>query len=335
MRCLVTGAAGFIGSHLSERLLSEGHEVVGLDIFHAYYGRQRKEQNLASAREDRRFTFHELDLRSDDLSPALKGIDAVFHEAGLPGLVRSWDWFEEYMTCNVLGTQRLLEAARLAEPRIFVHASTSSVYGRISSCSESAVPRPVSPYGATKLCAENLALAYQQSFGLPVVVVRYFSVYGPRQRPDMGYSVFVDRALRGEPITIFGDGEQSRGNTYVEDCIDATVLASARGRPGEIYNVGGGDSRSANWVVGTIQRLLERDVPVTHGPARTGEQREALADISKARRELGWEPRTSLESGLWAQIEWQRAAMRPTGPLRASGPPVGGVRSDPPLTKPN
>ncbi|MCC6179204.1 MAG: GDP-mannose 4,6-dehydratase [Chloroflexi bacterium] len=307
MRCLVTGAAGFIGSHLSERLLEDGHEVVGIDTFHPYYSRARKERHLEALRQHPRFQLLELDLRTDHLRPALDGIDTIFHEAAMAGLLRSWDWFEEYMTCNVLATQRLLDAARETGPRAFVHVSTSSVYGRISSCDEEALPRPTSPYGATKLCAEKLAFAYQATFGLPTVAVRYFSVYGPRQRPDMGYAIFVDRVLRGEPITIFGDGEQTRGNTYVADAVDATLRAATYGRPGEVYNVGGGESRSTNWVVEAVQRLVGRQVEVVHGPARPGEQREALAVTDKARRELGWAPRTSLEAGLAAQIAWQRA----------------------------
>ncbi len=306
MRCLVTGAAGFIGSHLSERLLADGHDVTGLDVYHPYYPRDRKERNLASLRDRSDFRLLELDLREGDLAPALDGIEAIFQEAAMPGLLRSWDWFEEYMTCNVLATQRLLEAARLTRPRILVHASTSSVYGRVSSCDEEALPRPTSPYGATKLCAEKLALAYQESFGLPVVVLRYFSVYGPRQRPDMGYTIFVERVLRDEPIIVFGDGEQTRGNTYVADCVDATVRAASHGQVGQVYNVGGGESRSTNWVVDTIQQIVGRRVTVTHGPPRPGEQREALAITTKARQSLGWAPQVSLEDGLRAQVEWQR-----------------------------
>jgi UDP-glucuronate 4-epimerase len=227
----------------------------------------------------------------------------------MPGLLRSWDWFDEYMTCNVLATQRLLEAARQASPRVFLNVSTSSVYGRSSSCAEDGPLVPISPYGATKLCAEKLAFAYRESFGLPVVGVRYFSVYGPRQRPEMGYSIFVDRVLRGESITIFGDGEQTRGNTYVDDAVDATIRAARLGEPGEVYNVGGGEERSANWIVETIQRLAGRRVEVVHGPARRGEQRDALADTRKARRELDWKSQTGLEDGLRAQIEWQRAEL--------------------------
>ncbi|MCC7368451.1 MAG: GDP-mannose 4,6-dehydratase [Chloroflexi bacterium] len=309
MRCLVTGAAGFVGSHLAERLLREGHEVVGVDMFHAYYPRARKERHLAALLEHPQFTLHEIDLRTADLDPVVAGCEVVYHEAAMPGLVRSWDWFEEYVSCNVLATQRLLEAARKAGPRSFVQVSTSSVYGRSSSCAEDAPPRPISPYGATKLCAENLAFAYHTEMGLPVVAVRYFSVYGPRQRPDMGYTIFVEKVLRGEKITIFGDGEQTRGNTYVEDAVDATIRAGLEGRPGEAYNVGGGEARSANWIVETIQRLAEKRVEVVHGPARPGEQRDALAVTDKARSELGWSPKTPLEDGLLAQIRWQQAEL--------------------------
>ena len=308
MRCLVTGAAGFIGSHLSERLLDDGHTVIGVDAFHSYYPRERKERHLEGLRRRSSFRLLELDLRTADLVPVLDGVEAVFHEAAMPGLLRSWDWFQEYMTCNVLATQRVLAAAQLTRPRVLVQASTSSVYGRVSSCGEDALPRPTSPYGATKLCAEKLAMAYHASFDVPVVAVRYFSVYGPRQRPDMGYAIFIERVLGGEPITVFGDGEQSRGNTYVTDCVDATVRAAELGRHGEIYNVGGGESRSTNWVVAAIQRLVGREVAISHAEARPGEQREALADTTKARRELHWAPKTSLEEGLAAQIAWQREA---------------------------
>jgi nucleoside-diphosphate-sugar epimerase len=309
MRCLVTGAAGFIGSHLSERLVKDGHEVIGLDTFHAYYARERKERNLAELLRQPSFRLVEADLRTADLAPILDGVEAIYHEAAMPGLLQSWDWFEEYMTCNVLATQRLLEAAREVSPRVFVQASTSSVYGRSSSCAEDAHPQPISPYGATKLCAENLGFAYRESFGVPVVAVRYFSVYGPRQRPDMGYTIFVDKVLRGESITIFGDGEQTRGNTYVTDIVDATVRAGTLGEPGEVYNIGGGESRSANWIVATIQRLAGREVDVVHGPARPGEQRDALADTSKARGELSWTPQVSLEDGLREQIAYQRGEL--------------------------
>ena len=307
MHCLVTGAAGFVGSHLSERLVAEGHEVLGLDAFNPYYAREIKERNLAPLRAGPRFRFVEADLRSDDLTPLLAGVDVVYHEAAMAGLPRSWTQFEEYMTCNVLGTQRLLEAARLAGVQKLVHASTSSVYGRDALGDEDTLPRPISPYGATKLCAERLALAYQESFGLPVVVIRYFSVYGPRQRPDMAYNIFIDRVLRGQTLTVFGDGTQSRGNTYVDDAVEATLLAAEKGASGGVYNIGGGEARDLNWIIATIERLTGRPAVIERQAARAGDQLHTKADIRRAQAILGYEPNMPLEEGLRRQVAWQRS----------------------------
>jgi nucleoside-diphosphate-sugar epimerase len=302
----VTGAAGFIGSHLSERLVADGHEVVGVDAFNPYYAREIKERNLAGLRAGPRFRFVEADLRSAELKPLVDGVEAVFHEAAMAGLPRSWTEFEEYMTCNILATQRLLEAAREAGVRRFVHASTSSVYGRNALGDEDTLPRPISPYGATKLCAERLVLAYQESFGLPAVVVRYFSVYGPRQRPDMAYNIFVDRVLRGESIVVFGDGSQSRSNTYIADAVEATLLAFAQGEVGEVYNVGGGEQRDLNWVIAAIERLTGRTAAIDRRPPRAGDQLHTRANIERAQQVLGYQPATPLEEGLRRQVAWQR-----------------------------
>ena len=203
---LVTGAAGFIGSHLVDRLLADGRTVVGVDCFTDYYPRAVKERNLAGARGSDAFTLVEADLRTADLRPILDGVDAVVHEAAMGGLVRSWSSFESYLSCNVLGTQRLVEAIRDVGVPHLVHASTSSVYGRASSGDEDRVPAPDSPYGVTKLAAEHLIQAYRRNFDLPMTILRYFSIYGPRQRPDMGYHIFIDRILRGETITVYGTG---------------------------------------------------------------------------------------------------------------------------------
>lgn len=305
MRTLVTGAAGFIGSHLAERLLDEGHEVVGIDCFVPYYPRRFKEANLAYLCSNPDFEFHPLDLRTDDLTQALRHVDTVFHLAAMPGLTASWSEFETYMTCNVLATQRLLEAAKTSTLRAFVHASTSSVYGKEATGNEDTPLNPISPYGATKLAAERLALAYHAEFNVPSIVLRYFSVYGPRQRPDMGYHTFIKKVLNGEPVTVFGDGEQTRGNTYVDDCVQATLLAACRGKAGEVYNVGGGEARSVRWVLRTIEEITGEKVAIQHAPRRAGDQQHTIADISKMRRDLGYEPRTSLRDGLAAQIEWQ------------------------------
>jgi UDP-glucuronate 4-epimerase len=305
MRCLVTGAAGFIGSHLCERLVQDGHDVLGLDSFNPYYGRQIKERNLSQLLATSTFGFVEADLRTVELGPLLEGIQVVFHEAAMAGLARSWTDFEEYMTCNVLGTQRMLEASHQAGIEKFIHASTSSVYGRSALGDEQSPLRPISPYGATKLCAEALALAYQETYRLPVVVLRYFSVYGPRQRPDMAYNIFIGNVLRGLPITVFGDGTQSRGNTYIADAVQATLLALDHGSAGRVYNIGGGEARDLNWVIAAIERLAGRETRIEHQPARPGDQHHTRADIQRARTELGFEPTTPLEEGLGRQIQWQ------------------------------
>jgi UDP-glucuronate 4-epimerase len=250
VRCLVTGAAGFIGSHLCEALLVEGHEVAGLDAFIPYYPRAVKEANLAGLSAEPRFTFYERDLRSDDLSEPLEGVEVVFHIAAMGGLLLSWTNFDLYMTCNVQATQRLLEAARQSgSVKQFIHASTSSIYGDNVTGPETTTPHPVSPYGITKLAAEHLVQTYERQFGLPSTILRYFSVYGPRQRPDMGYYIFIESILHDRPITIFGDGNQLRGNTYVTDIVRATILAHDKFQPGSIYNLGGSEEISANQVI--------------------------------------------------------------------------------------
>jgi len=229
LHALVTGAAGFIGSHLCEALIAAGHEVVGVDAFIPYYPREVKEANLAWLRGQPQFVFHELDLRSDDLSAALEGVEVVFHIAAMGGLLLSWTNFDLYLTCNILATQRLLEATRGAgSVRQFVYASTSSIYGSNVTGPETTLQQPVSPYGITKLAGEQLVRTYDVQFGLPSTILRYFSVYGPRQRPDMGYHIFIDSILHGKPITIFGDGNQLRGNTYVADIVRATMLAQEK-----------------------------------------------------------------------------------------------------------
>ena len=307
MKCLVTGAAGFIGSHLCERLLGDGHQVVGLDAFIPYYPRAVKEGNLAAARAHPAFTFHALDLRRDALEACLEGVEVVFHLAAMPGLTRSWTDFDLYEGCNVTATQRLLEAVRRhAGLRRFLYVSTSSVYGRFASGDEALPARPISPYGATKLAAEGLCRAYAEEQGLPLVVLRYFSVYGPRQRPDMGYHRFVRALLRGEPLTVYGDGLQVRGNTYVEDCVAATV-AAAGALPGETYNVGGGEAVSVWDVIRKLETILGRRAEVRREPARPGDQRHTWADTGKLARHLGWQPRVGLDEGLARQAAWQQA----------------------------
>jgi nucleoside-diphosphate-sugar epimerase len=309
MKCLVTGAAGFIGSHLCEHLLRNGHVVVGLDAFIPYYPRAAKEGNLAGPRAAG-LSFHEMDLRTAALDNILEGVEAVFHLAAMPGLTRSWTDFDLYESCNLVATQRLLEAVcRLPTLRRFVYASTSSVYGRYGSGDESLPVRPVSPYGVTKLAAENLCWAYADELGLPLVVLRYFSVYGPRQRPDMGYYRFIDALLKGQPVTVYGDGLQRRGNTFVEDCVTATAAALAA-TPGEVYNVGGGETATVWEILGKLEKLLGCRAVIRREPARPGDQRFTGADTSKLCRHLGWQPRVGLEEGLARQVAWQQAQVR-------------------------
>ncbi|GAB4522439.1 MAG: NAD-dependent epimerase/dehydratase family protein [Anaerolineae bacterium] len=311
MRTLVTGAAGFIGSHLCDALLSDGHEVVGLDAFISYYPRSIKEYNISHLRHEPRFTFYERDLRSDDLTDVLDGVEVVFHIAAMPGLLASWTQFDMYVSCNINATQRLLEAVK-ANGKIqqFIHASTSSVYGKYVVGPESMIRQPISPYGITKLAGEHLVQTYETQFNIPTSILRYYSVYGPRQRPDMGYQIFIDNILNGKPITLFGDGTQRRGNTYVGDVVEATVLASKHFRRDTAYNIGGVEEISANEVVALIEEITGKKALITYGPERLGEQSRTLADISAAQRDLCFYPSTTLREGLTAQIEWHKEQLR-------------------------
>jgi nucleoside-diphosphate-sugar epimerase len=306
MKCLVTGAAGFIGSHLCERLLQQGHTVVGLDAFIPYYPRPVKEAALQTARAHPQFTFHEIDLRRDSFAEAVAGVEVVFHLAAMAGLVKSWTDFDLYESCNIIGTHRLVETTyRLPTLKRFLYASTSSVYGRYASGDESLPTRPTSPYGVTKLAGENLCRAYADERGLPLVVLRYFSVYGPRQRPDMGYHRFIAALLRDDPITVYGDGNQVRGNTYIDDCVAATIAATAA-LPGETFNLGGGETASVWDILARLEKILGRKATLKREPARPGDQRYTGADTTKLLRHLGWQPRIGLDEGLARQVEWQR-----------------------------
>jgi len=308
MRCMVTGAAGFIGSHLCEALLSDGAEVVGLDAFVPYYPRAVKMGNLTALRTHPQFTFHELDLRTDDLMAALDGVEVIFHIAAMPGLLASWSQFDAYMTCNVQATQRLLQAASdTGQIRQFIHASTSSVYGSLVLGDEQTKPQPVSPYGITKLAGEHLVQVFNKQFGLPTSILRYFSVYGPRQRPDMGYYIFIEGILHDRPITVFGDGEQRRANTYVGDIVRATMLAHQKFEPGTVYNIGGAEEVSANESLAILEEVIGKKAQVQRGPVRKGEQSRAVADMTQARERLGYVPTMPLREGLAAQVAWQRA----------------------------
>ncbi len=305
MKCLVTGSAGFIGSHLCERLTRDAHTVIGLDAFIPHYPRAVKEANLLAVRTQKAYNHYSLDLRSDRLDAALDGVEVVFHLAAMAGLVKSWSDFDLYQSCNLTATQRLLEAVRRTPGvKRFIYASTSSVYGRYSTGDETMPTRPISPYGVTKLAAENLCRSYEE-FGVPVVVLRYFSVYGPRQRPDMGYHRFIAGLLANQPITVYGDGQQMRGNTYIDDCVEGTV-AALRAPVDEIYNLGGGETASVWEILGKLETIVGRRAVLRREPARPGDQRSTVADTSKLERHLGWQAKTPLDEGLARQVAWQR-----------------------------
>lgn len=327
MTCLVTGAAGFIGSHLCDRLLADGHRVVGLDCFTSYYPRPVKERNLAAARRHPRFEFRELDLSADPLDHLADDVDWVFHLAAMPGLVRSWTDAGLYTRHNLLATHRLLDAVRGGAVTKFVYASTSSVYGKYASGDESLPTRPSSPYGITKLAGEQLVRVYGEEFGVPAVTLRFFSVYGPRQRPEMGYHLFVNAVLTGKPITLTGDGLHVRGNTYVGDCVDATVRAAESALPGETFNLGGGELTTVIEVIRKIERLAGTPAVVERHPPRTGDQLATAADAGKLYRHLGWKPSTGLDDGLARQIDWQRGLLGGRRPHFLDPGSVGRTRS--------
>lgn len=307
MRAVVTGAAGFIGSHLSERLLADGHEVVGIDCFTDYYSHALKEQNLIGLRRHRNFAFHELDLVDGDLRALLAGVNVVYHLAGQPGVRPSWGTdFDRYVRDNILATQRLLESLKGLSIDRLVYASSSSAYGNAEMfpTKESALPQPLSPYGMTKLAGEHLALLYMRNFGIPAVALRYFTVYGPRQRPDMAFASFMQALDGGQPIQVFGDGNQTREFTYVSDAVDGTVKAGTADVAGQVINLGGGSRVTVNRVLDTLEEISQMTVRRHNLPAVPGDPRHTGASINLARVGLCWEPRISLRDGLASQWSW-------------------------------
>jgi UDP-glucuronate 4-epimerase len=307
MRAVVTGAAGFIGSHLTDRLLADGHQVVGLDSFSDYYSRTLKEQNLDVAFHHPGFRFKELDLVEDDLRDALAGAEVVFHLAGRSGVRASRrNQFDHYVRDNVLATQRLLEAIKGSSIKRLVFAGSSSIYGDAERLptKESTNPRPLSSYGVTKLAAENLVHLYAHNFSLPVVSLRYFYVYGPRQRPDMAIARFMRALAVGEEIEVFGDGQQTRDFTFVSDAVEATVRAASADVAGMVLNVGGGSRATLNAVLGLIGEMAGTEIRRHYAPAAPEDHRHGGASINLARKDLHWEPRVSLREGLSKQWTW-------------------------------
>ncbi|HET7618735.1 MAG TPA: NAD-dependent epimerase/dehydratase family protein [Vicinamibacterales bacterium] len=307
MNALVTGAAGFIGSHLSTALLDQGATVHGIDCFTDYYPRWIKEANLAvnSGRDGFRFT--ETRIQEADLPALLDGVTHVFHLAAQAGVRKSWGRdFRTYTDNNVDASQMLLEACVGRPLERFVYASSSSVYGDRAEIpmTEEALPQPVSPYGVTKLSAEQLCYLYYANFQVPTTSLRYFTVYGPRQRPDMAVHRFLRAVLRDEEITLYGDGAQTRDFTFVSDAVAATAAAGTRGRPGQAYNVGGGSRVSMNDVIAIVERIAGRPVRIRREAVQKGDMRDTFADTSRARRDLGFAPKVSLEEGIQAEYRW-------------------------------
>src|SRR4051794_34497610 len=308
MRALITGVAGFIGSTLAERLVADGVDVVGIDCFTDYYPRPMKERNLGALLASRGFRFVESRIQDADLRSLLGDRTHVFHLAAQAGGRKSWGRdFAIYTENKIEATQVLLEAGtKMPALERLVYASSSSVYGDNTPMPfrEDAMPQPVSPYGVSKLAAEQLCYLYFANYRVPAVSLRFFTVYGPRQRPDMGFHKFLRATIVGEPITLYGDGEQTRDFTFVQDIVSANIAAATKGVPGRVYNVGGGSRVSVNGVLEIIGRVARRRPVVRVDPAQKGDMRHTWADTSLARADLGFAPTVGLEQGLTAEHQW-------------------------------
>jgi UDP-glucuronate 4-epimerase len=303
-RALVTGAAGFVGSHLAERLLADGYEVTGLDSFSDHYARELKQLNVAGLSGESHFKLIERDLARDPVDDLFEGADVVFHLAARPGVRDSWVEFDDYVSANIVGSRLVFDAAAKAGVRV-VYASSSSVYGDAASLpvSEEQPVNPISPYGASKVMSEVMAGAYASSFGLDAVGMRYFTVYGPRQRPDMGLSRFIEAASAGRPISVYGDGLQRRDMTYVGDVVEATVLAAELGRSGAVYNVASDAPRTLLDILDGLGEALGLPIELAHEAAKPGDVRDTWGDIGRAAADLGYRPKVSLQAGLERQVE--------------------------------
>ena len=307
MRYLVTGAAGFIGSHLCERLLGTGSDVVGIDCFTDYYSRDIKERNLSQSLANDNFSFISENLLDLDLANTLVDVDVVFHLAAQAGVRASWGSdFKIYNDYNILATQKLLEAAKGRDLKKFIYASSSSVYGDTSDLPmrEESVLKPISPYGVSKLAGENLTYLYDKNFGIPTISLRYFTVYGPRQRPDMAFNRFITAVLTGEKITLYGDGTQTRDFTYITDIIDAMINAAASDVTGEIVNLGGGDTINMNEVIKLIESGCGKGAVIDHQPKQHGDVMHTHASIQKAKDMLQYSPKVKVQEGIIHEINW-------------------------------
>lgn len=307
MRCLITGVAGFIGSHLAERLIKDRYKVIGIDKFTDYYSRKLKENNLKNLIASKKFAFIEGDILKLNLKKIVNSVDYIYHLAAQPGVRASWgDKFKVYVDNNILATQVLLEEIKDNKKlKKIVFASSSSIYGdtKILPINEKVLPKPVSPYGVTKLAAESLCYLYWKSYGVPVVSLRYFSVYGPRQRPDMAFNIFANNILSGKPLPIF-DVLSTRDFTYVSDIVQGTILAGKSDFTGEIFNLGGGNRISLGEVIKKISSIMNIMPKLDIKGFQKGDVKHTLADITKAKKLLGYKPLVDVDEGLKAQIKW-------------------------------
>jgi len=309
MKILVTGCAGFIGSHLAERLCEMGEDVIGIDCFTDYYPRAIKEANLGKLKGCKNFKFIEADLNEIDLGLLLKDIDAVFHQAAQAGVRASWGKsFEIYTRNNILATQKLLEAAKKSNLKKFIYASSSSVYGDAEKLplKETDVPKPISPYGVSKLAAEHLCYLYWKNFNVPTVSLRYFTVYGSRQRPDMAFNKFIKAVLKGEEITVYGDGKQTRDFTFISDAIDANIAALELAPAGTVLNIGGGSRVFLIDAIKTIEELVGKKAKIKYIEKQKGDVRDTLANTSSAKSLISYDPKVSLKEGLEKEISWMK-----------------------------
>lgn len=307
MKCIITGVAGFIGSHLAQKLVAEGHEVIGIDCFTDYYARPIKEENLKELKGKPQFHLLEKDLVNIDLKREIPKVDWIFHHAAQAGVRKSWGkYFEQYTRSNILATQVLLEYCREIEINKFIYASSSSIYGESKDLplTEGSLPQPISPYGVTKLAAEHLCLLYWKNYQIPVIILRYFTVYGPRQRPDMAFNLFIRSILKNEEITLFGDGNQTRDFTFITDIIQANLLAVNSNFQGEILNIGGGTQISLKEAIQLLGEISKKAIKVKKLEVQKGDVKHTLADISRAKKLLGYNPKVKLKDGLREEYEW-------------------------------
>ncbi|OCL28066.1 UDP-glucose 4-epimerase [Orenia metallireducens] len=308
MAHLITGVAGFIGSNLAEELLTRGEKVIGVDCFTDYYSRKLKEKNLESIIKDKNFNFIEANLLDLDLVDLLKGVDYIYHQAAQAGVRASWGSnFDIYTDSNIRLTQQLLEAAKESNIKKFIYASSSSVYGNTDQLPmrENNYLQPVSPYGVSKLAAENLCYLYWKNFGVPTISLRYFTVFGERQRPDMAFHIFIKAILQGEKLRIFGDGEQSRNFTYVGDIVEANILAALSDLEGEIFNVGGAGERiTLNQAIDIIEDIIGKKANCEYKAVAKGDVKHTEADESKIRKKLAYQSKIDLKEGLKREIQW-------------------------------